>query len=43
MFNIIGLMKPLSMIHGVMNRLNPYPHKFLLTVIETKSKPAQGL
>lgn len=34
---------PASILHGVTNLLNPYPHTFLFTVIATNKLPATGL
>ena len=43
MLSMIGGMNPLDSDHGVMNLENPYPQRFLLTVIATKIDPATGL
>lgn len=43
MFVMSGGRYPASTIHGVMNLLKPYPHRFLLMVTVTKIVPATGL
>ena len=40
---MIGGIYPASTIHGVINLLKPYPHKFLLMVIVMNMVPATGL
>lgn len=40
---MIGGINPALSVHGVINLLKPYAHRFLLIVIATKIEPVTGL